>query len=208
LKVDPNGLKPTVAQAKAAYEAFPPPRSVDKVLDALHKAGFTGMARSTLDRWKNKGWPEPKIRGRPPSEETVAATKEVAEKAADAEDAAELAAQTEDEAEARKIAVGAVAVLSEAALKESLVAQILLAKRIQRHADKLVRQSPKEAAKLIEALKSEAKNITVVMPSKPEESELRTVGGNVIEHDAGARPMTPLQRSIDEFRAQQLKVVR
>lgn len=200
-------MKPTVAQAKAAWEAHAAP-SLNNVLDVLHAAGFTGMKKSTLQRWKAKGWVEPKPKGRPLSKEAVTTTKEVTQKAADDEDAAEIAAQTADEAEARKIAEGAVAVLSEAALKESLIAQILLSKRIQRHADKLVRQSPKEAAKLIEALKSEAKNITVVIPSKPEETGPRTVGGNVIEHDAGARAMTPLQRSIDEFRAQQLKVVR
>lgn len=208
-------LKPTVAQAKAAWESHPAP-SLNIILDVLHKAGFTGMSKSTLQRWKDKDWPEKqRPRGRPAlpkgnaTVEEIATVKTVTKQVVDEEEAADIAAKNEDEAEAKKLAEHALAALAETNTKESLIAQILLSRRIQRHADKLVKHAPKEAAKLIEALKGPSSNITLVMPNGVEQpAEPKTVGGNVIEHDAGERPMTPLQQSIREFRSQQLKVVK
>lgn len=191
---------PSPAQAKAAWDTHANP-SLNNVLAVLHAAGFTGMTKSTLQRWRANNWPERKI-SKP---EDFAAAKEVTKKVVEAEEAT----ATADEAEAKALAGTALAVLAETATRESLTALILLARRIQRHADMLVRAAPKEAAKLIEALKGPSSNVTLVMPGGVEQSaEPKTVGGNVIEHDAGDRPMTPLQQSIREFRSQQLKVVR
>lgn len=204
-------LKPTVAQAKAAWESHTEP-SLNNVLAVLHAAGFTGMAKSTLQRWHATQWAEPRPRGRPTSAADVDATKEATQKAAAAEKAAEDKEAGEAEAEVKALADMALATLAEAAARESLIAQVLLSRRIQRRAMKLVKFTPKEAADLIEALKkAPASNVTVVMPQKPDErGEPRTVGGNVIEHDVGHVPMTPLQNAIAEFRAQQqpMRVIR
>jgi hypothetical protein len=208
VKADPDGLKPTVAQAKAAWETHAKP-SLNNVLAVLHAAGFTGMSKSTLQRWQSRGWPEPKI----PTREAAAAAKEVAaavakeatQKVVDDAEAAELEATTLDEADARAMADTALAVLTETATRESLIAQILVARRIQRHADRLVKQSPKDAAKLIEALKGANSNVTVVVPGSAD-TEPRTVGGNVIDHDTGGA-LTPLQMHIRDYRAQ-MKVVK
>ncbi|MET4187602.1 hypothetical protein ABIB86_000449 [Bradyrhizobium sp. JR1.7] len=211
-------LQPTVAQAKAAWLSHPKP-SLNNVLAVLHEAGFTGMAKSTLQRWQARGWPEKKYA----SAKAVRVAKDVSKLVHDpvaaaqvAKDAiqdvadADLAAATTDEADAIKLAEIALAALAELATRESLTAQILLSRRIQRHADRLVKSSPKEAAKLIEALKGASSNITLVMPNGVETpAEPRMIGGNVIEHDGSERAPTPLQTSIREFRAQQgMKVVK
>lgn len=200
-------LKPTVAQAKAAWESHTEP-SLNNVLAVLHAAGFTGMSKSTLQRWHVKGWPERKI----PTPEQAAVTRAVTKQVVDDEKGADDKEAGSIEAELKVLADMAIAVLAETAARESLIAQVLLARRIQRRSMQLVQFAPKDAAKLIEALKKDpASNVTVVMPQKPDErGEPRTVGGNVIEHDGRHMPMTPLQNAIAEFRAQQqpMRVIR
>lgn len=205
-------LKPTVAQAKAAWESHTDP-SLNSVLAVLHAAGFTGMSKSTLQRWHATKWADLRPAGRPPSTpEAIATAKAATQKAADDEKAAENTEAGLIEAEVKALAEMALATLAETTAKESLIAQVMLARRIQRRAMELVQFAPNEAAKLIEALKkAPASNVTVVMPQKPDErGDPRTVGGNVIEHDVGRMPMTPLQNAIAEFRSQQqpMRVIR
>lgn len=204
-KTDPNGPKPTVSQAKAAWQAHEKP-SLNNVLKALHDAGFTGTVRSTLNRWQKSGWADQHRTGGPlrSPPQPAAAIKEVTDKvAADELTAAEKAiAVIEAEITELKKLAAPPATLDEAKRIETLIADIILARRIQRYAGDLV--FSKEGAKVLEALKgaanvAEAPANTVVEP--------KTVGGNIIEHDATERPATPLQRAIHEFRSQQLKVV-
>lgn len=203
-----GGKKPTVAQAKAAYDAEIDP-TLDKVFVKLHAVGFTGMAFSTLQRWKARGWPE-RVKVLP--EIAAEARKVVAEVIHNAPPQPKAAPQDDDDDEpasdadeVKKLAETALAALSEMAMRESLVAQIMLARRVQSNATRLVRMAPKDAAKIIEALKGPTSNVTVVLPAKPGEQP-QTVGGKLIEHDANERPLTALQSSIREFR--QMKVVK
>ncbi len=207
-------LKPTVAQAKAAWEAHPKP-SLNNVTAALHAAGFTGMVKSTLQRWQKGGWVgqhKPGPRPEPPaSAEDVAATKEATQKVTEDETATETKGVADADAERTKLAETALSVLAEMAARESLVAQIMMARQIQNRAEQLIKFTPKDAAKLIEALKKEpASNVTVVMPSKPAENgEMRTVGGNVIEHDGGERPLNQFEIALQHFQQERkLQVVK
>lgn len=210
-KTDPNGPKPTVAQAKAAWEAHKKP-TLNLVLKALQDAGFTGTVRSTLDRWKNSGWIEKRRRGgpEPATPEDVATIKGVTQKVADEETAVETKAIDAAAAEVKALRdlAGPPTSLEDVKRIDVLIAEILLARRIQERPDYLVKFVAKDVGKLIESLKSPTA-LTVVMPSTAEKpADPRTVGGTLIEHDASERPVTPLQKAIDEFRSQKLKVVR
>lgn len=218
LKADPNGNKPTVAEAKAAWEAHPKP-SLNNVIEALHAAGFTGMSKSTLQRWHDKGWPEQQAEAhvgaknaRKEAEKAAAAevVKEVTEKTL-AEIKAEAVKNAAEEAAFIKELEGkAMSEIAELATKESLIAQIVLARRIQTHANMLVGMAPKAAAQMVLALKEKSSNVTLVMPNDvpvaPESP--RVVGGRVIEHMASDAAPSPLQAAIREFKAKELKVVR
>jgi nucleotide-binding universal stress UspA family protein len=218
-KADPNGNKPTVAEAKAAWEAHPKP-SLNNVIDALHDAGFTGMSKSTLQRWHDKGWVEPQIeatRGaknaRKEAEKAEAAkiVEEVTEKTlAEMKKEAE-AKGAEEVAFIKSLEGKAMSEIAELATKESLIAQIVLARRIQTHANMLVGMAPKAAAQMVLALKEKSSNVTLVMPNDvpmaPEDGP-RLVNGRVIEHMASDAPPSPLQAAIREFKSKELKVVR
>lgn len=216
---DPNGNKPTVAEARAAWEAVPNP-SLNKVIDALHDTGFTGMSKSTLQRWQNAGWPELQDeqvkRGaksaRKEAEKVAAAelVKEVTEKTL-AEIKAEQTKNADEEAAFIKELEGkAMTEIAELATKESLIAQIVLARRIQTHANLIVGMAPKAAANLMTSLKEKSSNVTLLMPDDvpvaPEGP--RVVNGRVIEHAANDAMPTPLQLAIREFKSKELKVVK
>lgn len=205
-KADPNGKKPTAAQAKAVWDAEIEP-TLDKVFVKLHAAGFTGMAFSTLQRWKAKGWRERKIAT---SEQAAAAKRVVAEVVDNAQPDGSPKPDDALEAEIKQFADITAADLAVQDTRESLIARILISKRIQRRATELVQFAPKETAALIEALKGPTSNVTVVIPEKPAaQPQPQPVSGRLIEHDANERPMTPLQASIREFKAQQgMKVVK
>lgn len=196
---DPNGKKPTVAQAKAVWDAEIEP-TLDKVFVKLHAAGFTGMAFSTLQRWRAGGWRHHKI---PTPEQATQAKKVMAEvKGTEPLNSAE----PDDEADLAKLKELALPSLAELATQEALIAQVMLSRRVQRRADILVTVTPKGAAEIITALKGPTSSVTVIMPDKPVEQP-QPVGGKMIEHDASERPLTPLQSSIREFR-QTMKVVK
>lgn len=205
-ETDPNGPKPTVAQARAAWEAHASP-SLNNVMVALQSAGFTGTVRSTLYRWHKKGWPESVRRGgwqrSPP--QAAAVIKEVTDKVLTDEQAAAAKALAAFEAEVAELRTLAPppTTLDEAKRIDALIADIMLARRIQRFAVDLVLS--KDGAKFFEALKSaanvaEAPANTIVEP--------KIVAGIVIEHEKSLSELSPLQKSIREFRSQQLKVVK
>lgn len=209
-RTDPKGPKPTVSQAKAAWEAHADP-GLDNVLQALHDAGFTGTVRSTLYRWHKNGWPDHQNVGRrasPP--EDAPKVKKVTEKVADDEAVAEVKAIEAAAAEIKVLRDMAPAptTLDEIKRIDVLIAEIMLARRIQMHPDYLVKFTARDVGEMLKSLKASPSNVTVLMPGAEQPAEPKTVNGTLIEHDAGERPMTPLQQSIREFRSQQLKVVK
>lgn len=216
---DPNGNKPTVAEARAAWEAVPKP-SLNKVIDALHDAGFTGISKSTLQRWHDKGWRELQTdqvkvgakNARKEAEKAAAAevVKEVTEKTLAEIKAEQKAAADEEAAFIRELEGKAMTEIAELATKESLIAQIILSRRIQKHANLIVGTSPKAAANLMVSLKEKSSNVTLLMPDDvPMAPEApRVVNGRVIEHAANDAAPSPLQMAIREFKSKELKVVR
>jgi hypothetical protein len=217
-KADPNGNKPTVAEARAAWEAHPKP-SLNNVLEALHDAGFTGISKSTLQRWQGSGWTEPSresttgaksARRQAEKKEAAKIVEEVTQDLTDKMMAEAKARQAQEDALLTELKDKAMSEIAELATKESLIAQIMLARRIQQHANLLVGTTPKAAANLVLALKEKSSNVTLVMPSDvpvaPEGP--RVVNGRVIEHMAAEAAPTPLQMAIREFKSKELKVVR
>ena len=54
--------------------------------------------------------------------------------------------------------------LSQEAVRQSLIAQILLARQVSRHADAIVMETPDKAAKILEALKGPWASATIIIP--------------------------------------------
>lgn len=202
-----SGKIPTIAEAKAVWDSTPErDRKYAKVARAIIALGFDGFSQSRLYRWHLAGWveivakPRPEPVPKPKSEpEMVEIAKEGVEKAKVAEQQVEV----DNAAELAEIAKLDMTALAETATRESLSAQIVLAREIKKRAAHLIKFAPEESARLIKALKDPSSNVTLVLPNDVPAAPRDVTGngyGHVIEHDAREKPLTMTQQAILEFR--------
>jgi hypothetical protein len=86
--------------------------------------------------------------------------------------------------------------LGKEAVRQSLIAQILLARHISRHADSIVMGAPDKAAKIIEALKGPWASATIILPPNDSRADdAKVVDGRVVlEKSATALAIEEFQR--------------
>jgi hypothetical protein len=207
----------TMAQAKAAWEAYPDsesdPRSFRKVIKVLEGQGL-GCAISTLQRWKDSGWvignmqrankdEIAKRKGERAAQLSGKVSEKTAEHEAKASTRLEVIAAEELAMKAERERLIAETVLdsdlARFAMRESLIAQIILARQIIRRAAVLVEVAPEIAAKVFEVLKGPAASTTIVIPPNEQRSGEDGDGAKVVEGRLVREP-SPTQLAIESFR--------
>lgn len=191
----------TLAQAKAAWEAHPAP-SIRKVMDSLELAGLS-CSLATMQRWRKAKFELKKRASRQTTAEQARAKvnkgiEQIEEKALTRIEQLEA-----EESEMRNLRdtllTNSDSELARIAMRESLVAQILLSRQIQRRAVVIVELAPEKAPKMIEALKGPAASTTIVLPpgeTSGQGDDAKVVQGRVIEE-------SPTQLAIAAFKARQ-----
>jgi hypothetical protein len=202
--------KATMVEAKQAWDDFPEnERSIRKVVAAMKQNGLS-CHPSTLQRWKDADWLTGHMQRRSRNEQTKRAKSETkkADKAS-AKVSETLAAQEGKltrleiiEAEEAEMKLEREKLLSDSvldsdlariAMRESLIAQIVIARQITRRASVLLETQPEIAAKLIDALKAPAASTTIVIPpaDRPEPNgngdDARVVNGRVLPEKSASQ---------------------
>jgi hypothetical protein len=86
--------------------------------------------------------------------------------------------------------------LGKEAVRQSLIAQILLARHVARHAESIATEAPDKAAKIIEALKGPWASATIIIPPNDSRADdAKVVDGRVL-HEKSATEI-----AIEEFQA-------
>ena len=163
--------KATMAEAKSAWDAFEGKRSIRKVVDALAEQGLK-VTVSTLQRWKDADWLTTNADKRARAAQTARKTGEkISAKTEDMEGKLtrlEIIEREEREMKAERERLMHVDMLdselARLAMRESLVAQIVLARQITRRAAIIAEIAPEIAAKLMDVLKQPAASTTIIIP--------------------------------------------
>jgi hypothetical protein len=205
--------KATIADAKAAWEAFPegPDKSIRNVIDAMRKAGIECPV-ANMQRWKKKGWviKERPTKGRHRKakiEDASAAVSDgVKQHETKAQTRLEVIAAEEAAMKTRRAELMADSVqpsrLQEIANREILTAQILLAEQISRRAAVLVEVAPEIAAKMLAVLTEATRSTTIVIPPEQPASPANGDGAKVVDGRVLREP-SPTQTAIELFKARQ-----
>lgn len=196
----------TIDQAKAAWEAHPDP-SIRTVCEVLGRNGLV-CSIATIQRWHKTGWV---LKGKTRlaakiSQEATAAVKASVERQDDKTlTRLDIIQAEEAEMKARAVELEKVendSELARKAMRKSLIAQIVLAEQIIRRAVFLVECAPKDASKILEALKGPAASTTIVIPPREVQQGQNGDGARVVNGHA-IHEESPSQLAIAAFKQRQ-----
>jgi hypothetical protein len=227
--------KATMAEAKAAWDAFEGKPSIRKVVDAMAEKGLKAST-ANLQRWKKADWitsnlqkiSQAKRQEQKSKPKTVKPVKRVQSpkqstaplNAKKADEASEQVSSATEELESKLTRLEIIeyeeaemkaererlladdmsdSELARTAMRESLVAQIVLARQITRRAAIIAEIAPGIAAKLIEKLKAPAASTTIILNPKDEQGQngddAKVVDGRVLPQKSES------QMAIEAFKA-------
>lgn len=209
-----SGPRATMADAKIIWDSLPEKgRSIRKGVEAIKAQGLT-CAISTLGRWIDSGWTTGNMtkRGHDASKDRATRRKDapsatISSNIANHEGKVTrldviMAEEAEMKAERERLLLETSdSELARTAMRESLAAQIVLARQITRRAAVLVEVDPETAAKLLHVLKAPSSSTTIVIPPNeappqaPNGDNARVVDGRVLVEKS------PSQLAIEQFRA-------
>lgn len=187
-----------MAEVKAACEANP--KISNRVMEGLLKDMGLKCSHSTISRYKKAKWvPLKNVRAEINKVGTAEAIRDQEHRASVRLDAIE-AEEALDKAERKRLLEDVLddAELTRQAMRESLVAQIILARQISRRAAVLVETEPTALAKLIEALKGPS-STTIVVP--PSEKTAPGDGAKIVEGRVVDK--SPVASAIEAFKQRQ-----
>lgn len=209
-----------LSEVKEFWEAWPAdkPKPFRTVVKAMHEAGLT-ISVSTLQRWVDCNWTTGHIDARTKAARAERAKKKPAEsseklskKTVEHERKVSrldsiLAEEAEMKAERERLLsdMKLDSDLAALAMRESLIAQIILARQITRRAAVLMDVAPEVAADLMKVLKGPAASTTIVIPPNEAPSTQSGNGDGARVVDGKVIAKSESQMAIESFKNRRMQ---